>query len=111
MMQYIVHVVAGLEWFLLLAGGKTQSPEFNLPIRSLNRQFCRIAQTINKCLRIRASFNSKCIFNHTTKEGLTQKTPHVLCFQISVLVNAGKLFTYRYGNVDSSVTLKSDAVA
>lgn len=40
-----------------------------------------------------------------------QKTPHVLCFQISVLVNAGKLFTYRYGNVDSSVTLKSDAVA
>lgn len=55
---------------LVPAGGKTHWPQFNSPIQSLHRQFCRIevAQTI-KFLRIRASFNPMC------KVSLCQKAP------------------------------------
>lgn len=54
-----------------------------------------IAQTINKFPR--ASFNPKCIFNHTTKAGLWQKSVHCIVHS-GMCAGECKLFTYRYGD-------------
>lgn len=95
-MRYIAHVVADL-FNLVSAGGKTHWPQFNSPIQPLHRQFCRLRLhwTINVFLR--ASFNPKYIFNHTTKAGPCQKS--ILCIVHSgMCAGECKLFTYRYGD-------------